>query len=452
MTVRKQFVLVTFVVILFAVSINSIISTTYIDNYFQSFINDQYGDNVKAVVGIAQSVLEQKDSNTSRTQRLLSDLVNEPIVAIAIYDNNGTEVVASGEAMYMMHRGMRMDTMFDTALDNHVVLKNGVKIGEVRITRVKDIASIETVQLFKSAILVGALLSGGGVAILAIFMTYFAAGKITKDLRETAQFGKAIELGNEVRISPSNILEIKGLQISLQNLASKLKVQQYNRKKNVDQLAHESRTPLAILKSHCEGALDKVVVMDNARLESCLSEIDNLSILIENITEIIEYQGDQAHAQLSTHDVVLEVKKVMKGLSVQFERKGIELTYSGPKHLSVATDATFLNQVMYNLLTNAYKFTETGEVHVSLSNSHERKKWTISISDTGCGISEDESKKIFEAYYRGKQAFEIPGDGLGLHIVKENVGEMGGDINLQSKFGEGSKFTLEFPYEVSESI
>jgi len=100
-----------------------------------------------------------------------------------------------------------------------------------------------------------------------------------------------------------------------------------------------------------------------------------------------------------------------------------------------------LSQCIYNLLTNAYKFTGPhGKVEVSYEESD--KNVSIHIKDTGTGIAEEDIPHLFDAYFRGHNTAAITGDGLGLYVVKENLDQMGGSVNVQSSPGAGSEFTI----------
>jgi len=99
-------------------------------------------------------------------------------------------------------------------------------------------------------------------------------------------------------------------------------------------------------------------------------------------------------------------------------------------------------------VTNAYKFTEAGG-SVTISYELLEDELTVGIRDTGSGISKEDQPKIFEAYYRGKNSLGSDGDGIGLYVVKENLETIGGTIELESKPGTGSEFTVRVPRDAS---
>ena len=442
MTIRRQLSIIMLFLIVVTVIINSLISTSYIDGYFKNYISDQYVENVNAIKTFSVNILQEGSAGRIRAQSELSNFINDPIVALSILDNKGNQVGYAEDSVFNMHRGMMMGRMFNVKEDTISLTDGTNNLGALIITRNSDIQSSETVRLFKNAMLIGTLISAGAVLVISLALIYFSSKRITRDLRQTAQFAKEIEFGKTSKIKSSNIIEIRALQTSLQNLSNKLKLQKAARKQKTDQLAHETRTPLTILRTHCEAALDGVVDMDNLRLESCLNQIESLSDLIANMNDVIEYESSEPILDISEYDLVKEIRKIVKGLSVQYKSKGLRLNYNGPESFIVKMDSTLVNQALYNLLTNAYKFTSHGDVEVVLSDFD--NTWSLSVKDTGIGIEKDELDRIFEAYYRSDKSLNIEGDGLGLYITRSNIMKVGGNITVDSEIERGTSVTLTF--------
>lgn len=455
MTIRKQLGIIIISLIFIAIVINSLISVTYIDNYFKSYISEQYDDDVNSIKTFSEDVLMDKSSISMRTQIELQNFINDPIVSIEIYDANSNRIVQAEDetySMYNSHDNMMNMMNEETSNDKKdiiVITNSDLVIGKLVITLKSDVTSSDTVKLFKYSLMLGTMISGVIVILFSIVLASYASGKISKDLRETAQFAKSLELNKNEQIKDSTILEIKGLQISLRNLSSKLKLQQNTRKEKVDQLAHETRTPLTILKTYCEGAIDGILVMDKARLESCINQIENLTNLISNVNEVITYDLEDNILNTVKFDVVKEVLKVMKSLNLQFKSKNIKLDYMGIESLEVELDKSLFSQILYNLLMNAYKFTEidgTVEIKIEFNDS---KKFELRVKDTGCGILSSEIDKIFNAYYRSENASLKEGDGLGLYISSNNIKSMNGEIKVVSEKGIGSEFIVTLPINTS---
>ena len=111
--------------------------------------------------------------------------------------------------------------------------------------------------------------------------------------------------------------------------------------------------------------------------------------------------------------------------------------------MTIQTDKYKFTQILFNLLTNAYKYTDPDK-KVNISYRIENDKFVLEVKDQGKGIGEGELNKIFNAYYRGLNETE-QGEGIGLYIVKENVEILGGEVKVRSKVGEGSVFTVVLP-------
>jgi len=87
---------------------------------------------------------------------------------------------------------------------------------------------------------------------------------------------------------------------------------------------------------------------------------------------------------------------------------------------------------------------------VTVSYEEDGQELTISIEDTGTGISSEDLERLFDAYFRGSNSFNIAGEGLGLFVVKENLNKIGGTVSVESKPGEGSKFSIHLPLQAPD--
>ena len=135
-------------------------------------------------------------------------------------------------------------------------------------------------------------------------------------------------------------------------------------------------------------------------------------------------------------DVIEQVKPIMKTNQVKIQE------YCGEKEIN--TDKKLLRNILLNLLSNAVKF--SGEAtSIKISTTVDKENITISVSDKGIGISTMDLEHLFSSFFRGTNAMNIQGTGLGLHIVKRYLDLLGGHIMVHSKLEEGSTFTIVFP-------
>jgi len=304
--------------------------------------------------------------------------------------------------------------------------------------------------MFQSSLFRNSLLSIGVVMIVVFFLGLSMSKKVSKDLIQTAMMAQNIENGIDNTRPDSNTKEIHMIQTSLESLETKLKLKNKARKTLVDEMVHQTRTPLTILKMHLEGMEDGVIQMDADEVKVCEGQVDNLTDIIKNMSELIDVEADERKVMLENVEIDLFLKQILNGMKSQFHKKGIELELSTQDKINIQTDPYRLGQTIYNILTNAYKFTPSGG-HVFIQYQLTNTNLQIIIEDDGKGISEEEQSKIFDAYYKGNKEVNSKGDGLGLFIAKQNMESLNGQIHVISKEGIGSKFILSIPLENKKS-
>ena len=282
--------------------------------------------------------------------------------------------------------------------------------------------------------------------IVVFLLGLFMSKKVSKDLVQTAKMAQNIENGIDNTRADSNTKEIHMIQTSLESLETKLKLKNKARKTLVDEMVHQTRTPLTILKMHLEGMEDGVIQMDAEEVKVCEGQVDNLTDIIKNMSDLIDVETSDRKVMVENVDIALFLKQILNGMKSQFHRKGIELEIVSQSKINIQTDPYRLGQTIYNILTNAYKFTPSGG-HVFIQYQLTETNLEITIEDDGAGISEEEQSRIFDAYFKGSGEVNNKGDGLGLFIAKQNMESIHGQIRVISKEGKGSSFFLDIPTE-----
>ncbi|MFA9424079.1 MAG: sensor histidine kinase, partial [Sedimentibacter sp.] len=205
-----------------------------------------------------------------------------------------------------------------------------------------------------------------------------------------------------------------------------------------------TRTPLTILRTHLEGFEDGIIDMTPEEIKTCENQIENITLIITNMSGMLDADKEIDQVKYEEFELNQLLKQVVGGLKVQFDKKNIELKLTSDKKIVMNTDKYKLSQSIYNILTNAYKFTEKNG-KVTLSYGIIKEEIVISIEDTGIGMNSEDKKHIFDAYYKGSNSSKSTGEGLGLYIVKENLDKINGTIDVVSELGAGSKFTITIP-------
>ena len=135
-------------------------------------------------------------------------------------------------------------------------------------------------------------------------------------------------------------------------------------------------------------------------------------------------------------DTIEEIKGLIK------PGQHIENSYNGREDLYF--DRKLLKNILFNLISNAIKFSEPGAT-ITLSCHTDAENTLISVADKGIGISEEDQEHLFSSFFRGANASNIQGTGLGLHIVKRYIDLLGGRAKLHSELDKGTTVTVEFP-------
>ncbi len=455
MTIRRQWMFALVVSAALSVIVNSLVLNVRINRYFVDYSTESYQMHISQVVQFSTEALSTDDYTSDQLAMQLTSHLSDPITRIRLYRADGqllSDVNTSRRMMGMMRSGMATLMMGTTAeeIDSIDIQKDGALLGKLMVTRYSSIGNSISSRQFALSLITNSLLSFGIVFALTIVFGYFLSKRMSKDLIQTAEQAVNIDLGHETRYPKSRVPEIKTIQDSLEALQTRLKLKQTSRKKRIDELVHQTRTPLTILRTHLEGFQDGVIQFTPDEVKTCETQIDNLSSIITNMSGLIDAEKETGELRTTTIEISALIRQIVAGLKAQFDQKSVALELVSHGKFSVRTDPYRLSQAIYNLLTNAYKFTPPGG-HVTIAYEVVDDELVISVHDTGVGISPEDQTRVFDAYFRGGNALHSSGEGIGLYIAKENLQQIGGRIELESDRNSGSKFTIFIPSNFEQS-
>ncbi|MES3020365.1 MAG: ATP-binding protein [Pseudomonadota bacterium] len=244
-------------------------------------------------------------------------------------------------------------------------------------------------------------------------------------------------------------LETINREIALKNL----ELAEASRMKSdfIANMSHELRTPLNAIIGFTGALLMKLpgplTVEQDKQLNTIRSSARHLLSLINDILDVAKIEAGKitlTHDRLLCQDLVRETCDTLRPLAAQ---KGLALTLDLPDEEVVAdTDRRALTQILINLVSNAIKFTEQGEVRVALTQRSEAGTTIteFSVTDTGAGIRAEDQSKLFQAFSQldSTSTRHAEGAGLGLYLCQNLASLLGGSLFFKSEFGSGSTFTL----------
>ena len=208
-------------------------------------------------------------------------------------------------------------------------------------------------------------------------------------------------------------------------------------------VSHELKTPLAVIQNY-GTMLQQPGLSEEKRLEYAKAVTDaswRLANLITNILKLNKLENQQIFPTAKSYDLGEQLCECLLAFEEAWESKGLDIETDIAEDVRVSADAELLSLVWSNLFSNAVKFTEPGG-KVSVTLAADGADAVVSVSDTGCGISPEAGKHIFEKFYQGDTSHATEGNGLGLALVRRVVEITGGEISVQSETGVGSTFTV----------
>jgi len=213
----------------------------------------------------------------------------------------------------------------------------------------------------------------------------------------------------------------------------------------ISNVSHELRTPLTSVREGIsqilEGFLGKTTQKQKEFLSMCLEDIDRLSRIIDGLLDISRIESGKIILKKETLDIVELARSAASSLSVKIKNKGLELIEDFPKEKTeIYVDRDRIIEVFINLLGNAIKFTDKGQIRVSVKNK--AKMVECAVSDTGRGIAKKDLPRVFSRFQQFGRVFG-PGEkgtGLGLSIVKSIIELHKGQIRVESRLNKGTKF------------
>lgn len=212
----------------------------------------------------------------------------------------------------------------------------------------------------------------------------------------------------------------------------------------ISNVSHEMKTPLAIMQNY-GTMLAAPDLSDEKRIEYAKGVTDASKCMADMMTNILKLnrlENQQIFPQRTQYDLGEQLCECLLQYENVWEQAEIEIETDIAEDVQIDADAELLGLVWNNLLSNAFKFTENGGT-VLVSLATEGDYAVVKVKDTGCGMSAEVGRHIFEKFYQGDTSHSSQGNGLGLALVKRVIDIMQGEISVKSAVGVGTEFTVK---------
>lgn len=278
-------------------------------------------------------------------------------------------------------------------------------------------------------------------------MGFFKANKVIERLNkmiDNAIEGRPIENGfDESKLSA---LETKLSHYLTANSATKIQLADEKSKINqlISDISHQTKTPLANILLYTQLLAESELSDYNQNCVAALTQqAEKLNFLISSLVKASRLETGIITVTPTNNNVANMLETVIEQATPKAMGKNIALTVDS-RDVEAVFDPKWTVEALYNIVDNAIKYTPSGQ-SVQLSVTPYQLFCRIDVADTGLGISEDETAKIFSRFYRSQEVTDKEGVGLGLYLAREIIAAQGGYIKVKSRIGTGSVFSVFLP-------
>lgn len=287
--------------------------------------------------------------------------------------------------------------------------------------------------------------------LIAYIIIYFYSRRITKPIGDmieaTSHYAKG-DFSYHVNAEGSSP-EMVSMAEAMNKMVDELAIDDKAKKSFVANVSHELKTPMTTIGGFVDGILDGTIPKEkeDEYLRTVSNEVKRLSRLVVAMLNLSKIESGEISIKPTRYNVSSQIVEVLLSMEQRIDEKKISVEgLENMGDLKIYADRDLLHQVIYNLLDNAVKFTpENGTIY--FFGKYENDATTVTVRNSGQGVSDEEISRIFERFYKVDQSrsFDVKGVGLGLYIVKTIINMHDGVIKASSKQGEYTEFKFTIP-------
>ncbi|MBW9152917.1 HAMP domain-containing sensor histidine kinase [Clostridium estertheticum] len=321
------------------------------------------------------------------------------------------------------------------------LISNGRTVGVIRL-----ITSMAKVNKLLTRIYFALALIGVIVILATAKLSIIMSKTIIEPLKTVTNAANEMAKGKfSIRIDKKYNDEVGIMADTLNYLSEEILKNEKLKNEFISSISHELRTPLTSIKGWALTLKRKEFTDEVKKTEALniiVEESERLSLMVEDLLDLSRFQA----GRITLHIDKIDISQILKNIIMEFQpraqKSGIMLIYNIEETIFIDGDKNRLKQVFINILDNALKFSSRGGV-VYIGQIEEKESLTITISDNGIGISEEDLKSITKKFYKGNS--KKSGSGLGLAISNEIINLHKGDLVVSSDYGNGTKVEVKLP-------
>jgi len=283
--------------------------------------------------------------------------------------------------------------------------------------------------------------------LVAIGLAYLLARKVSRPVRRLGDAVRQLSQGDyRTRVPIESSDETAVLARQVNQLAETLEKNQTARQRWMADIAHELRTPVAILKGEVEALADGVRVADERMSHSLKEEIDQLTNLVDDLQALAMSDAGALNISKEAFNLTELVEQCAGSFKHRLDERQISLKINADAQIIIMADQARIRQLLLNLLENSARYSEDG-ARVIMTLSQSRENVEIVLEDSGPGLQQEQLKRLFERFYRVEDSRSRSGggSGLGLSICKNIAEAHGGSIRAEPSRLGGLKIQVTLP-------
>ena len=485
-TLFRKYLKITSLIILVSFLCLGSVMVVFVSRYWNMERRELLLQNAHGVSNIAATSLLKEDKNTftidgNRMEEFVSAFSENIDACILVTDVDGKIV--------MSHNDVRLQANVDgtsTTLDKDIldyVIRNGQYYGktdlggyfgekygvagvpivvtnengvETTIGAAFAASSLAAVTGFQAEVIKMFFLAGIAAFMVAFGVTWLYSYRMTRPLRTMFDATKSFAMGDfSVRVPVFSDDEVGELAKAFNQMAETLANSESMNRNFIANVSHELKTPMTTISGFIDGIIDGTIPPEKEQyyLGIVSTEVKRLSRLVKTMLDLSRIDSGKMVLRRARFDISNTIFVALLSFESKIDEKKIEIRgLEDSQPIFVDGDPDMIHQVLYNLLENAVKFTNVNG-YIEIHAVEEPERVTVSIRNSGPGISPDDVKMIFDRFYKTdkSRSQDKNGMGLGLYIVKTMVQLHGGEIHVESVENEYTLFEFWIPNHSEKS-